>query len=224
LRVNKLKKARIERVDKKMRFFTKFLSLASLCLCLLVNIAFASDLPSIAPPAAVENYNKPFINEIRAGHFAHNVYPGFIPNSLEKFEFTRWENVNAEILFRPIDWVGEKWLGTLRPHIGATVNFNNRENMAYAGFATTKHLFDSPVFLEASFGLAIHDGYLSNPPVGSGLRRLGCRVQFHESFSLGYDITEKMNVMATYEHMSNADLCEFNSGLSNAGIRMGYKF
>jgi len=30
--------------------------------------------------------------------------------------------------------------------------------------------------------------------------------------------------MLTGEHMSNADICDNNSGLTNAGVRIGYSF
>ncbi|WP_081449527.1 acyloxyacyl hydrolase [Rhodomicrobium vannielii] len=30
--------------------------------------------------------------------------------------------------------------------------------------------------------------------------------------------------MATIDHMSNAGLCDTNRGLTNAGVRLGYKF
>ena len=165
------------------------------------------------------------ISEVRLGLFAHNVFGGFIPNSLsgDKWNFKEWHDVNGEILFQPLNWFDQSY-GTLRPVVGGTVSFNNKENLGYAGLAYKKHLFQTGLFLEGKFGVGVHDGHLSNPPIGSGMRRLGCRVQFHESASLGFDINEKMSVMTTYQHTSNADLCNYNAGLSNAGVRFGYKF
>jgi lipid A 3-O-deacylase len=54
--------------------------------------------------------------------------------------------------------------------------------------------------------------------------RYGCRANFHENFSLGYRLTESVSVMATIEHMSNLHLCDYNEGLTNAGVRLGFNF
>ncbi len=52
----------------------------------------------------------------------------------------------------------------------------------------------------------------------------GCQVNFRESASLGYDVNQHWRVLATVDHMSNGNLCEPNHGLTNAGIRLGYRF
>lgn len=204
-----------------------FARMAFLAATLLTCRAFAADLPTndlpqLPPPPAPQ----PWISEVRAGVFAHNVYGGFIlsPTRLDDFDFSRIEDINVEILSKPFEWYGDRWNIDLRANLGATFSTTGRENLAHTGFAFTKHIGNSPVFVEGSFGLAVHDGYLNNPPIGSGFRRLGCRVQFHESFSLGVYITQNLNLMATYEHTSNAGLCQNNAGLSNAGIRAGFKF
>jgi hypothetical protein len=47
---------------------------------------------------------------------------------------------------------------------------------------------------------------------------------FRESASLGYRITSNVSVMGTVEHISNAGLCDQNRGLTNVGLRLGYRF
>ena len=56
------------------------------------------------------------------------------------------------------------------------------------------------------------------------MNALGCHVLFHETATIGFNITENWRVMGTIEHSSNAGLCDFNRGLTNAGVRIGYKF
>ncbi len=37
-------------------------------------------------------------------------------------------------------------------------------------------------------------------------------------------LSERWDVMATVDHMSNADLCDANRGLTNVGIRIGRRW
>jgi len=41
---------------------------------------------------------------------------------------------------------------------------------------------------------------------------------------LGYRLTTHWQVMASIEHNSNAGLCDRNRGLTNGGLRLGYRF
>ena len=41
---------------------------------------------------------------------------------------------------------------------------------------------------------------------------------------MGVNVTETATALLTYEHTSNADLCDSNSGYSNFGLRIGMKF
>jgi hypothetical protein len=43
-------------------------------------------------------------------------------------------------------------------------------------------------------------------------------------YRIGVDVTESISIMATVDHMSNADLCDENQGLTNAGVRVGYRW
>jgi hypothetical protein len=50
-------------------------------------------------------------------------------------------------------------------------------------------------------------------------------VLFRESASIGYQITEQANIMLTVDHASHAGLCgPTNTGLTNLGVRVGWKF
>lgn len=161
------------------------------------------------------------ISEIRGGILAHSVdEPGTFFNVMNA---ERVQNLNVELLFDTpglTDWVT---LGELRPHIGATINTGGLESMVYAGASWTVPLFDSPVFVEAAFGGAVHTGK-NLGPTPMPARNLGCTLLFHEAASIGVKLTENASIMATIEHASNANLCLDNRGLTNMGIRLGWKF
>lgn len=107
-----------------------------------------------------------------------------------------------------------------RPHIGVSVS--TKTSAAYAGFTWTYPVSD-PIFVELEFGGAVNN----SPGAGSvseGRIGMGCSLSFREAMNIGYRITPSISVMLTGEHMSNADLCDRNSGLTNAGVRIGYRF
>lgn len=165
----------------------------------------------LAVPAQASEW----LSELRLGGLAQN-----IESRVGKHE--RGADINAEVLFAPAfaptgDAVQDVLLG-FRPHIGATYNFAGTTNKLYAGLT-----WDAPLshgfFLEGSLGLAVHDGGLDDP----GRAHYGCRVNFRESASIGYDVDANWRVMLMVDHMSNADLCPQNRGLTNAGVRLGYR-
>ncbi len=162
------------------------------------------------------------LSEIRGGLYAHSVDE---PGALGVFNVSRVQDLNVELLFEApgmSDWLA--W-GELRPHLGATVNFGGLESMVYAGVSWTVPIAETPLFFEASFGGAVHNG--STGPYGTATypaRDLGCSLAFRESASLGVMINDNASIMATVEHASNANLCQANRGLTNMGIRFAYKF
>ena len=83
-----------------------------------------------------------------------------------------------------------------------------------------------PLFIEAGFGGAVHDGPL-RPHYeldGRFVATYGCTLNFHEQLSVGLDLWNRWRLMATTEHMSNAGLCAYNRGLTNVGARLSYRF
>lgn len=169
-------------------------------------------------PALAQDFG---VSEIRGGIFSHSVdEPG---SFLGMLNAERVHDINVELLFDApslTEWVT---LGELRPHIGATLSLGGLENMVYAGASWTVPLFDSPVFVEVAFGGAVHTGN-NIGPTPMPARSLGCSLLFHEAASIGVQLTENASIMATIEHASNANLCLDNRGLTNMGIRLGWKF
>lgn len=130
--------------------------------------------------------------------------------------------VNAEVLLAPIGAPAEGLVLDIllrpRPMLGATINTQGDTSLGYAGLAWTIPLLTDRLFAEASFAGALHDGPLDEP----GMASYGCTWAFRESLSLGVTVGDGWRLMGTVEHMSNADLCSRNRGLTNAGVRLGY--
>ena len=181
--------------------------------------AFAS-----AGAAWAQDYGSAFgFDEVRGGIFFHSVDHAPAGSFLGFLDTTRLQDANVELLFTPFELGEWNWIGEIRPHVGATVNFGGLESQVYAGLSWTWHVFDGPVFVEGSFGAALHSG--ASDGVSYPARNLGCPALFRESLSLGYDLTEQASVMATFEHSSHAGLCgEHNEGITNLGVRVGWSF
>lgn len=162
------------------------------------------------------------LSEIRGGVYVHSAdEPG---NLFGVFSVERMQDVNVELLFDMPAM--NSWLawGELRPHLGATLNFAGLESMVYGGVSWTVPIADSPVFAEASFGGAVHNGNTIGNAVYPA-RNLGCSLVFRQSVSLGVKLNDNASIMATAEHASNANLCDNgNRGLTNIGVRFGYRF
>jgi hypothetical protein len=93
-------------------------------------------------------------------------------------------------------------------------------DQVYAGLNWHLPLGDK-FFAEAGFGGTVHNGNLDN---GDG-PRLGCRLLFREQLALGMRLTDRVNLVATADHSSHADLCDGpNDGLTHAGLAVGVKF
>jgi len=152
------------------------------------------------------------VDEVRAGLLAHHVEPAGTERGLD---------VNAEILFRrPAITFDNAFADfTLRPrlHLGTSINIEGNTDQVYAGLT-----WDIPLprdlLLEFSFGGSRQDG----PDDEVAHASFGCRLNFRESASVGYKMTEHWRLYGTVAHMSNAGLCDRNSGLTSAGIRFGY--
>ncbi|RUT29325.1 acyloxyacyl hydrolase [Arsenicitalea aurantiaca] len=163
------------------------------------------------------------LDELRGGIFAHSVDRGGPDSTFGLLDLNRIEDLNVELLFTTPDADLLRWIGSPRPHFGLTLNFGGLESMSYAGLTWTVPVFDTPFFIEGSFGAAVHNGGFSD--LAAPRRNLGCTLHFRESVSLGYRFTPEASVMLTAEHASHAGLCgPDNEGLTNLGVRFGYRF
>jgi lipid A 3-O-deacylase len=147
---------------------------------------------------------------------------GILAHSIDRNNDEDGADVNLELLFRRLGGrYDNPWLDfALRPrvHLGASLNTAGDTNQFYAGLSWDVQI--APRFsLELTFGGALHDG-----PTGANENdSYGCALNFRESASLGYALDERWTVYGTIAHMSNADLCDENTGLTSVGVRLGYK-
>jgi lipid A 3-O-deacylase len=153
------------------------------------------------------------VDEVRLGLLAHSVDPNNGEDGID---------LNMEVLLRKSPYVlDDAFLDfLLRPrlHLGANVNLNGETSQLYAGFTWDAKLA-TRLSLELSLGAALHNG-----PTGEGHEdSYGCALNFRESVSLGYALDERWAVYGIVAHMSNGKLCDQNTGITGAGIRLGYK-
>jgi len=182
---------------------------AVLTLVLLAAIALAGPPANAGERAGLFHG---FIDETRLGGFAHD---------LESNRDEDGVDINGEILLHrlgvrsadPLDF-----LLTPRPHLGVSINTSDDTNVAYAGL-TWDFWFNDAVFVEASFGGAVHDG-----PTDDSNSSFGCTANFRESAALGVALSDHWRILATVSHMSNAGLCDQNQGLTSAGVQVGYRW
>lgn len=174
--------------------------------------AMAADLAvPVAPPSPAF----PIAGwELRAGGYAHD------PTSPEKGS----ADFNGEVIFPKFYSVADPYWNLAIPRLalGGTANFVGKTSQAYADLVWT---FDLPYrfFIEGQFGGSVNNGK-GGVVVPPGYNKLGCNAMFHESGSIGYRLSEAWSIMGTVEHTSNAGFCDQNRGLTNYGVRLGYRF
>ena len=173
----------------------------------------------LAVPAAPVAAQTSIVDEFKIGVFAHDV--GLFDHRVEA-----GADVNFESLFNSPDVLSV--IGSPRPHLGGSVNTAGNTDQGYFGLTWGITLFPNlfgsgdGLFANGSLGGAIQDGYTNSAP--SGRKTLGSTALFRESLELGYQLTPAVSLSAFLDHMSNADLARHNSGLTDAGARLGFKF
>lgn len=159
------------------------------------------------------------IDEVKIGFLAHDI--GLFDEHVED-----GVDINFETLFVSPDFLS--FIGSPRPQIGGWVNTAGNTNSGYFGLTwgitLVQNLFapDDGVFANASLGGAFQDGYTSTAPPGR--KAFGSRALFRESLELGYRVSPVVSISAFLDHMSNANLAPQNAGLTDAGVRFGFKF
>jgi len=111
----------------------------------------------------------------------------------------------------------------LRPrvHAGVSVSTAGEASQVLAGLNWTVNVTDR-FYIDLGFGGAAHNG--DNEDDGSSGPKLGCTLMFREYAAAGFRLTDKLDIVASIDHSSNADLCDPNDGISHAGLALAYKF
>lgn len=110
---------------------------------------------------------------------------------------------------------------TPRFHVGGMGNTAGKTSYVYAGALWTFNFWQN-WFVEGFFGGLVHNGNLDDN--ADNMNGLGCRWAFHDGASIGYRVNDHLSVMGTFDHLSNGELCAFNKGINDYGLRVGYSF
>jgi lipid A 3-O-deacylase len=128
-------------------------------------------------------------------------------------------DINGEVLFTAPALL--RAIGSPRPHVGVAVNTAGATSYAYLGLTWTLTPIDR-VFVSGALGGAVHDGEINGDELHR--KQLGSRILFHEYIDLGYRVTPVVSLSVFLDHMSNANLATHNAGMTNVGLRTGFKF
>jgi lipid A 3-O-deacylase len=159
------------------------------------------------------------IDEVTVGALAHDV-------TLFGKHVESGSDINLEVLFLPPDFLSV--IGSPRPMIGGDINTSGNTSSGYLGltwgisFIHDLLISGDSIFATAGLGGAVQDGYELTAPLGR--KRLGSPVLFHLSIELGYQFTPTINIALFIDHMSNANLAPRNAGITNLGVRLGFRF
>lgn len=154
------------------------------------------------------------VKELRAGVMRHDVKSGL------RHHYERGEDINAEVLFNEIH--NRFFNCILNPmiHAGTHVNTNGATSQIYAGLTWRIDMLN-PVFLELSFGGSANNGRTSKQ--SSKRNALGSNVMFREGASVGWQINAIHSLSLLLDHTSNASLAKKNPGITNIGLRYGFR-
>ncbi len=137
-------------------------------------------------------------------------------------------DVNLEVQFDSPDWAPWQWIGSPRPHVGATLSLNDETSLLYSGLTYEADL-GNRLFAAAHGGLAVHDGMLHQKDtercaVDSDCG-FGSRVLFRGGLEVGVRISGDASVSLLWDHVSHGQiLASENEGIDHIGLRYGIDF
>lgn len=169
---------------------------------------------ALATAAAFLSASPAAADEIYLGLSAHAVD---LPTSLRTDE--DGADVQAGYRTDPID--GLRAIGSPSAYVHAQASLSGETNVAAAGLSWK---FGDTLYAQPGIGLAVHDGEI--PKYAADGRRidLGSRILFNPQISVGYSLSPRMAVEASWFHISNATLLsEQNAGMDFIGARLVFK-
>jgi lipid A 3-O-deacylase len=162
-----------------------------------------------APPAHAQSG---WLDEAKLGLDAHDI-------ALGGDHREPGADVNGELLFTSPALL--RTIGHPRPHVGVAVNTSGATSYAYFGLTWTAPVFER-AFVSGALGGAVHNGEIN--AALPDRKQLGSRILFHEYVEAGFRVTPVLSLSVFLDHMSNADLARHNAGMTNIGLRTGFKF
>jgi len=168
----------------------------------------------LLPQGVYAKQDDGWLHEIRLGILDHDT-----DNLLSGFSREDGVDFNGELVFEPC-W--ELWSGTVRPNLGVSINDRGNTSKFYGG-GLWEHGWNNSWFLDFGLGLAAHNGETGHPS-NHDKKALGYRVLFRLTVEAGYTFAKHHRMSLMFDHVSNAELDDFNEGLDTIGVRYGYVF
>jgi lipid A 3-O-deacylase len=119
--------------------------------------------------------------------------------------------------------LGYRWsriVGTpLQPYVFGAVNTAGKTDYAALGLSAK---FGKTIYVRPGLGLAIHTGSAKTfQDVDNDKIDFGSRILFEPELGIGARINDRLNVEASWVHMSHAQLfSRQNPGIDNIGVRL----
>jgi lipid A 3-O-deacylase len=155
------------------------------------------------------------ISELKIGALAHDV-----PGLWSGFQAEKSAvDLNAEVDFHPF-WASES--SSIAPAIGGTFNTAGQTSHAYADLRW-KITPGPAYYITLGLGAAFNNG-VTYDPAQPDRKWLGSHILFHPTAEIGLNLDPHNSVSVYFEHMSNANLADYNEGMDDIGVRYGYRF
>ncbi|HEY5710462.1 MAG TPA: acyloxyacyl hydrolase [Allosphingosinicella sp.] len=153
-------------------------------------------------------------SELFAGLLAHDVDTPLTKGGIE-------DGADIEIGWRGGPSSALAFLGRPQPYAFASLATGGETHFAAAGLSW--RLGGGRFYARPGIGLAIHTR--SSHGVMNGLRTdLGSRILFEPELGLGYRISERVSLEASWIHVSHAQLfSRQNPGMDSIGLRLSFR-
>jgi len=135
-------------------------------------------------------------------------------------------DINSEVLFVSPSLFAP--IFSPRPHLGVMANSAGKTSWSYAGLTWSVTPFkgllapNDGIFAALGLGGAVHTG--NNASTDPDRKGMGTTFLFHEYAELGYRDAAGYSLSAFLDHVSNANTAKHNPGITDLGVRVGYKF
>lgn len=124
-----------------------------------------------------------------------------------------------------LGWRGERiralgFIGAPSPYAFGSLHTGGDTHFAAAGISWR---IGGRLFVRPGIGLAVHSR--RSDGVADGIRTdLGSRILFEPELGIGYQVSERVAIEASWVHISNAQLLSRqNPGMDSVGIRVTYR-
>lgn len=173
------------------------------------------------PPVTAQAAEGAWVDRLVGGVFLHDRGPAADRHE-DGFD------VNLEAQFDAPEWAPWQWIGSPRPHVGATLSLNDETSLLYSGLTYEADL-PGRFFAAVHGGLAVHDGMMHQKDTERCAADSDCgfgsRILFRGGLELGVRVSADTSVSLLWDHVSHGRLlASENEGIDHVGLRYGIDF